>query len=136
MNPVPVAAGAAPNATEVSAIGLSRAWFIRNAGVVALHPPLPRYAGAGSTQKMSDHVRSPLFLSAVLAAGVLVNEESLRIPHDARMVGLNATRTLCVTSRTESTTPAAPQNTSKSAARTTLEVIASKFRLGTFGTLL
>src|SRR5262245_45211012 len=99
--------------------------------------PAPRYVSAGATQKMSDHVNKPLFPSCVFAATVppSVNEESFRIPQDARIAVLKGTGTLWVTSMTESIAPPVPQNTSKSAARVTVDVSASMFRCGRLGTV-
>src|SRR3990172_10424710 len=79
---------------------------------------------------MSENVSFRLLWSVVPAAGVFVNDESFRMPHEARMFGAYGTRTLCVTSTTESTTPLAPQYTLKSAVRSTFEVMPSMRRIG------
>src|SRR3989442_260900 len=118
MKPLPVAATVAvfANSTPLIEIGVSFAWSMKNAGVCAVPPhrvATPKggesSVGTGSTQKISDQVKRPLFASRVSDWVVLVNEESFRIPHDARIFVLNGTGIWCVTSITESTFPAVPQ---------------------------
>ena len=86
--------------------------------------------GIGSTHARSLQVSRALFLSGVAACVVFVKDESLRMPHPARIFLLKGARTPCVTSTTESIAPLAPQYTWKSAARVTLASTASISRCG------
>src|SRR5512143_4138506 len=129
MKPFPVVVSAAVPARvdDERAMGESLAWSIRAAGAV---PPMAQTAGSttgiGSTQNGSDQVSRVFFPS--LEPAVATNEESLRIPHEARILGLNATGTRWVSSNTVSMAPLAPHTTRKSAARVTPEVTPSRSR--------
>src|SRR6266571_5496010 len=103
MNPLPVGAvaprPAAPAKLEDwNTTGLSRAWFCSTAAGL---PGAPQRVGAtnapiGSTQYMSVQVSLAFVVSGVDAAAVpaRMNDESFRIPHDARTLVLNGTGTL------------------------------------------
>src|SRR6266567_4806953 len=116
--PVVVSGGVFASATDVAATGDSRAWFCRTA--VGVPVQFCVYAGDGAMQKMSPHVSNALLASGVAACVTPANDESFRMPHDALMLFLNGTGTLCTSSTTESIAPAAPQYTLKSAARMTV----------------
>src|SRR5882672_2203601 len=113
MNPDPVpGSDAVPAYVEDRAdTALRRTRFCSRAGLCALPPHWLKYAGTGSTQKMSDQVSSALFPSAVCVWSVppKTKDESVKIPQDARSLGLKETRTRCVTSTTESIAPFVPQ---------------------------
>src|SRR5882672_6973591 len=129
MKPLPVGAvaprPAAPAKLEDwNTTGLRRAWFCSTAGAF---PGAPQRVGAtnapiGSTQYMSVHVSLALLVSGVDAAAVpaMMNDESFRIPHDARTFVLNGTEILWVSSNTVSMAPFAPHTIRKSAARVTV----------------
>src|ERR1041384_355263 len=111
MNPLPVALRLAVPACvdAVTAIGVSVGVESSTAVTAAAPPHWPVIGGSRSapTHRMSDHVSRPFFLSIVWAAGTTgpLNDAAVTSPHEARICGLNGTRTLWVTSTTESIRP-------------------------------
>src|SRR2546423_344754 len=145
MNPLPLEASvrAFRSVDAANATGLRCARF--RSGADTLHTGSPLLSlrpndGAGSTQYGSVHVSTVFRWSSVLVWSRPTNEESSRMPHDARTTGENGTGALCTTSITESITAdpllVAPQYTLKSAARVTVPRIASRSRWGKLFTVL
>src|SRR5882762_8979125 len=124
------------NRDDWNTTGLNRAWLCSTAGDCAAPPQRVMNAGIGATQYASVQV-SNVLVSGTVAKLVppRMNDESFRMPHEARTLVLNGTGTWWVMSNTESIAPLAPHLTLMSAARATVVVTPSRLRGGLFCTV-